>query len=394
MQYRAAFWGAYSDLSQHWNWEESDPNRRLEITASWNEAIFNTLECLQMACLEQLLECCHDQLDAIRDLATAVNSADSPFTNDPATIPLIVDYGVGTPPDMGGITPADWDDYDDLLCGASHAYADLLVTMALDAQNLLDVGTVFIGAIAGIIALMSGAGIILAVGAGFAAELFSTFVALAGTTILGQAASDLDTNRDDIICAVVNGAPLAPVIEGIVGAAAWEGLFRWVDYSSAVNTIHNGDFDMSVERGLDCSCVSPPVGLGFTFWTAGLSAARLRDFTTGVQLNGTEVYSNTVYKVRGDTAGRVTLAFRSGTTAIEAVVDIMTLNRGNAGDSCSSNVTLSDDMGTTILTVTPANQEAMSGNEYQFHRGNFVCMGAWNETSDHGYLEFTVSAAP
>jgi hypothetical protein len=188
-----------------------------------------------------------------------------------------------TPPAYWGDEPVtDSDDWQQLVCGAAHAYVDLLTNTSDELEHLVTAGALVVGAIAGILALLSGAGILLAVGYGTAATITSGVISGAILGTFGSASDDLEAARDEIVCAITHGDEelLSDAIETTVSGLAWSLWFQHIDYSSAWATMVDGfnqNGSLPVDRREDCDCEEPlePGQLlmnpgweeGTTYWT-------------------------------------------------------------------------------------------------------------------------------
>jgi len=178
----------------------------------------------------------------------------------------------GTPPDTWGDEPvSDLEDWQQLVCGAAHAYVDYLKAMAQELEDLVALGAVSIGAIAGILALLSGAGILSAISYSTAASVVSAIIGSVTVGVFGNVPDDLEAARADIVCEIVHGdsGGMAAAIEGAISSLAWSAMYQYVDYSSARNVMLEGDHGgetLGVNRRTDCDCeVTGDVDVTFTF---------------------------------------------------------------------------------------------------------------------------------
>jgi hypothetical protein len=143
-------------------------------------------------------------------------------------------------PEYGGMPLDTWDDYDDALCGAAHWYVDNLTNNASNMQHLLSVGAVTVTYIAAALAVLSGAGLLIAVSWAAAASATAAMASAVGTGIFEQASIDIEAARDDIICAIIDGFGLSSAIAAAVSPEAWTIYYRWVNWANAQATLTQG----------------------------------------------------------------------------------------------------------------------------------------------------------
>lgn len=166
-----------------------------------------------------------------------------------------------TPPAEWGdgeaiVDSADWQE---LVCGAAHAYVDLLKATSDELDGAVKSAALVVGGIAGLMALLTGAGILLAVAWTAAASIVSGLVAGATAATFEGSSDELEAARADIVCAIVHGdaAALRAEIEAAVSGLAWTLWFQFVDYDSAWATMIDGGNNqgfLPVDRRSDCEC--------------------------------------------------------------------------------------------------------------------------------------------
>ncbi|GAG60146.1 unnamed protein product, partial [marine sediment metagenome] len=113
------------------------------------------------------------------------------------------------------------------------------------------------GVIAAVLVGLSFVGI----GAPVAYLLASSVVALVvGSATLAtfeNTKDEIEAARDAIVCSLLQGGSLATVVENSIGSAAWELVYQWVDYDSAIAIIHAGGIEgdyLPAETRDDCVC--------------------------------------------------------------------------------------------------------------------------------------------
>jgi hypothetical protein len=168
--------------------------------------------------------------------------------------------------DYPGTPPATWGDGEEiedaadwkhLVCGAASMYVDILKATAEDLEKLVVSGGIVLGAIAGALTLLAGAGIVLAIGYGAAAAITTGIVKSIVLGTFGDSGQDLEDARESIMCAIVSGVEgaLSDAVEAAVGGLAWSLWYSFIDYDSAWGTMidgYNKNGFLDVVRSSDC----------------------------------------------------------------------------------------------------------------------------------------------
>jgi hypothetical protein len=256
-------------MAEVWKWGLEGPPTDDSYTAQqhWLDAIDATMEALEMAFPATLLGHIDEVEELLQNLIALPRGCCPPNLTyfDPLrpTDPGY-SYDGETFPDPWGEseTPSDVDDWRELVCGAANAYMDYLEGIGDELDELVLETTLVIGAIAAILGLLSGAGLLMALSYGSVASITSGIVANATSNLFGSAATALAAARADIICAMItfNGDTLADAIEAEVSSLAWSLFFQWIDYQAALDILATGEFGGSylpIVRVDGCICDAP-----------------------------------------------------------------------------------------------------------------------------------------
>ena len=174
--------------------------------------------------------------------------------------PLIDDWPTTPPETWGGETVADADDWFDLVCGAANNYVDTLKDANNEVERLVTYAALGVGAVAGLLTLLAGAGLILPIAYGVAAALTTTLIGGATAATFSGVDEDLEENRGAIVCAILNGtlSDVEQAIRDAVGELAWGLFYSWIDLENAYNVIisgTNGQDNLPILRGSEnCEC--------------------------------------------------------------------------------------------------------------------------------------------
>jgi len=279
------------------------------IRQHWLDAIDATMEAHEMGFPDLVIGFIDEIEELLRGISLTQDNCcpdnvtyfDPDLPTDPG-----YDYDGETFPDPWGEseTPSDADDWRELVCGAAHAYMDYLVGIGDTMDELVLGGAVGVAAIASILGLLSGAGLILAVSYGAIAAVVTSIIASATTALFGDASDDLETARDLIICAMLqfDGDILATAIEDTVSALAWTLFFSHIDYESAVRILQTGEFDSSylpITRSTDCGpCLPPEEETAYWFNVAGGVCIDMLDGDQN--LHNEDIVLHRVYKAVGN----------------------------------------------------------------------------------------------
>lgn len=259
----SAAWAIYSELMNNWAWGLEGLEANSPVMAQvWADALFETIRIRTMGFPDNLL----GYIDEVESLLTAIRDAQNLWSGccenlsvSAGGVTTEIAPDVGDPPATwgDGETVADWSDWKQLMCGAADVYVDHLVRQAEQIHTLLAVGAIGIGIVGGILGLLSGAGIILAIAYGSAASVTGGLASYIGSTLFNTASDDIEDAREDIRCAALFGpSSLAAAVQAAVSATVWDVFFKWVDYDSTWATLAeggaNGEY-LDVLRSTDCA---------------------------------------------------------------------------------------------------------------------------------------------
>jgi hypothetical protein len=161
-------------------------------------------------------------------------------------------------------TVADLADYQQLLCYQYHLYVDYLAGIGEQLDQMIASSALVVGAIAGILGVLAGAGILMPIAYASAAGISTGIVASWTANLFLDASDAIEAARGDIICAMISGeaSALEAVIEGEISALAWSLFFQHINYADAIEIIEtggvNGEF-LDVGRRADCGPCGPPI---------------------------------------------------------------------------------------------------------------------------------------
>ena len=212
-----------------------------------------------------------DLIPLLDDVETLLRELKALGNCCPENVTYFPDAGVPNPgysydgptfPDPWGPdeTVADLTDYQQLICGAAHAYVDYLAGIGATLDSLVTTGAVVVGAIAAILGILSGAGILLVIEYTTVAAVVSAIVSGATASLFTSASDAIESARADLVCAMLtfDGDILKDAIETAIPALAFDLFFQWIDYQSALNVMQTGEYNgdtLPVSRRTDCDCV-------------------------------------------------------------------------------------------------------------------------------------------
>lgn len=262
-EYRRALLGAITYFSTWLAWETDDDKRGKDAARAWKEALEKTLECWNMACMEDLIALNQQILTLLQ---SKKDCCDSGVTYGPQeTVETDIVPDVGDPPDFYGETAVtDWDDWAEHVCYNAHVYVDNLIAAANELVVAVEGAWIVVGLVASlmVIATMSGIGIPIAYA--LAASVTGALAVLTSGTIFTQAAADIETARDDIVCAFLEGTSVSDAVEtALASGLAWDTFYSFLDYATATALIYEGGYEaeyLPADTKADCEpCdVGPP----------------------------------------------------------------------------------------------------------------------------------------
>lgn len=287
-EYRRALLGALTYFATWIAWERDSAKRGADAARSWQLALDKTLECWNMACMEDLIAI---QNEILTLLQSKKDCCDTGVTYDPQeTVETDIDPGVGDPPDFYGQTAiTTWDEWEEHVCYNAHVYVDNLISAASQLVDAVNYSWIALGLVAALMALATMSGIGIPIAYGLAATVVGSLAALTSGTVFTQAATDIETARDDIVCAFLQGTGLADAVETAIGSGvAWTAFYQFLDYATAEAIVFEGGHDgeyLPTETRDDCTCdfgeepTGQLNGVRFTvtdFKTNGLNSGNMR----------------------------------------------------------------------------------------------------------------------
>lgn len=256
-EYKRALLGSIYHLTTWTAWERDAGKRGMDAAASWKLAHEKTLECVEMACFEELIAA----VEALR-LEVSLNCFCEYLDIVPGTEPPPATIGVGeVPPTWGGedVPPGTtWEEYTAIVCGAADNYVNFLKSQAEELANILNLGILGLGMLAGILALLSGGGIAILIGIGSATAIFQALLAAPTFAPFDSVSGEIEAARQDIKDAISCNGDLESVMEGAINSAAWTLFYQWVNWGGAANVVRTGEYGDETlpqpESDTSCDC--------------------------------------------------------------------------------------------------------------------------------------------
>ena len=239
-EYWRALLGSLTYFTTWRAWERDDDKRGKDAAANWQEAFELTLECWRMACLEEI----KDRLDAIIALMGNQVCCDTTIVNweETTIITTTITPGIGDDPDYYGETAvADWAEWYEHLCYQAHAYVDSLVKYAESIGSIFDSSALTLERFAGMLDSFWFVGLPIPFYIVDAIEWFAAFVDGVGATTFDDSATDIESGRQDIVCAIMLGDSLSDAIEAsLTSSLAWSLFFGLIDYDTVTAILYEG----------------------------------------------------------------------------------------------------------------------------------------------------------
>ncbi len=233
--YLFAFMGAYRFFSTWVAWEKDGTNRASLAAASWSIAYEMTrqemdMECIDMDTFEEIVDrCCSRLTTALGSIASEIGGISGTGGGCgclPVGDTLDDDNEEVYDPDAGDI-PAEFDDeldpidsYNEAKCNNASAIADVLIASfrGLEGMSVTFLGLVSAATTLAVLTLIIPGGVVITA-AGMLA-IVGGLITLYGTAgfswqVFGGIADYVDSNKDDLICAIYEANTSATAVAAI-----------------------------------------------------------------------------------------------------------------------------------------------------------------------------------
>lgn len=263
-EYQRAFFGALDYFATWLAWERDDLKRGKDAASSWKLANELTRECWEMGTCDLMIA----ELEHISTLLEnkvccsgeqTINYVDNRIET------TTISPNVGTVPSTWGETAvSDWDEWLEYVCYHAHQYVDSLINMAEKIDSLLDLGIFVIDSLAWLL------GVSMFRNDNFTVPVDITWVGTIFKAVLQGGAGyfdiimdDLESGREDIVCAFINDTSIEDAVESAIGGTtAWTLLYQFLDYESIKAIVYEGGIDgmgyLTPTKRDDCTCVILP----------------------------------------------------------------------------------------------------------------------------------------
>lgn len=268
-EYRRAFFGALDFFGNWLAWERDADKRGKDAARAWKDANEQTLECKEMGICDNLLSAINNNRYGQASCFCEYIEINPP----PHPEPDIVPYQGDPPATWGdGNAVSGWESWRGYVCNAANAYVDFLEVQADQLADTISLGVIAIGFIAGILGIMSGAGILIAIAYGTAAGIFAALVDGSFGLEFDNVAAEIGAAREEIVKALSCGSSLAAAMQEAINPTAWSLFYQFVDWNAATAVIqsgeYNGEYLDATEGSGDCpACTEIPFTLTHTFDT-------------------------------------------------------------------------------------------------------------------------------
>lgn len=267
-EYFQAFWSTLHYLATWIAWQRDDDKRGKDAAEAWQYANQQTEVGNRMGCLEDLT---NDVAAILLYLQSKKDCCDDTLTYGPSTeVGTDIEPLIGDAPDFYGETAVtDWDDWLEHVCYNAHLWVDELIRQAETIEGALAAGGIAIGLIAatlGVIGFLATGGalsipIMMAISAALAAG--------GASSMFATAATDLETNRSSIVCALILGTSVSDAVEdALTISSAWTLYFQHADYDTAKAILYEGGQGtnyLPAETRDDCTGCEFPYNFDITY---------------------------------------------------------------------------------------------------------------------------------
>lgn len=220
-------------------WERDDDKRGQLAAEIWRQANEETREAFEMGCFDALINAINNI-----NVQTVYNQncfCDSVTNNpQPGDYPEVTNEDGDPPEEYGGETVSDWLDWRRKVCAQANNYVDYIIAQNSQLKEAVTLGAIGIGLIAAILAILSGGGILIAVGWSAAAAVVSGLIGGATVNMFENFDSDIEAVREDIVKAIVCSQSLGTVIAGAIDSDAWNLFYQFVNWGQAAGAIRAG----------------------------------------------------------------------------------------------------------------------------------------------------------
>lgn len=256
-EYRRALLGSLSYLATWLAWERDAEKRGRLAAAAWLDALNCTLECLEMACLDNLTAV----MESVKILLVNQICCDQTLLDyHPTTIiTTTIVPGQGPDPTVYGETSvADWDEWYEHICFQAHNYVDELVNIANSAATALTAGALTLGILSQFLNVLQFILLPIAFFWSDVTEWLANLLA-SPVAILDDTAADIEAARQSIVCTIMQNTDLGQAVQdAITNDDAWTYLFGLINYDGVKALIyeggHDGNYLPTETRSTGCDC--------------------------------------------------------------------------------------------------------------------------------------------
>ena len=254
-EYRQALGGSLDYLATWRAWERDDDKRGKDAARAWKLALEHTMECWGMACIDEIL----DRMDRMIELLASSICCDSDAVSYDTTIIITTTIvpGVGDDPDVYGETAvADWQEWYEHLCFQAHAYVDRLIQYANTIHAIFNAGSLTLDTWAEILDSLMFVGLPIPFYIADAFEWLSDILSGGVFDMFADAAADLETARDSIVCAFMQDTDVGAAVGDALGvSSAWTLFYQLINYENVKAILYEGGYDgdyLPTETKDDC----------------------------------------------------------------------------------------------------------------------------------------------
>ena len=263
-EYRRALFGALDYFGTWLAWQRDSEKRGQDAARAWKLANEYTRECWEMGACDLMLDKL-DQLIALQGNVPQCCGTNTNITyNDNRIETTTIVPGVGGAPSTYGETAvADWDEWKEYACFHAHNFVDDLINAANKIDVLLDLGIWAIDAYFWLVRqiVFRDGGIAIPIDLSWAGVIFKGILQ-GGEGLFNIVADDIESGREDIVCAFLNGTSVEDAVESVLTpSVAWTLFYQFIDYETAAAVIYNGEVEgmgyLIPTKRDDCDCVVP-----------------------------------------------------------------------------------------------------------------------------------------